>query len=207
MPESPPAGFCAQCGAPLRANASFCTACGAAAVPASPASVSSAQTAAPAGRAPRSKLWLALGVGVLLLAVGAVALFLLNDGQQSGSTAAVTVPTAAVVNQDIPYPDVARVSPEQAHISAMAGDAVIVDVRGQEFFDQGHARAAVSIPPARSSTTRGTPVRLFRSRWRSCRRAWASCPRTKLSCSTAPDRPRKAAPVRRNTFSIRVIAT
>jgi hypothetical protein len=89
---------------------------------------------------------LALGVGVLLLAVGAVALFLLNDGQQSGSTAAVTVPTAAVVNQDIPYPDVARVSPEQAHISAMAGDAVIVDVRGQEFFDQGHARAAVSIP-------------------------------------------------------------
>ncbi len=189
MPESPPAGFCAQCGAPLRANASFCTACGAAAVPASPASVSSAQTAAPAGRAPRSKLWLALGVGVLLLAVGAVALFLLNDGQQSGSTAAVTVPTAAVVNQDIPYPDVARVSPEQAHISAMAGDAVIVDVRGQEFFDQGHARAAVSIPQEER------------------RRAWASCPRTKLSCSTAPDRPRKAAPVRRNTFLIRVIAT
>jgi hypothetical protein len=86
-----------------------------------------------------------LGIGVLLLALGAVALFLLNDSQESASTA-VTVPTAAVANQDIPYPDVARVSPEQAHISAMAGDAVIVDVRGQEFYDQGHARAAVSIP-------------------------------------------------------------
>jgi predicted sulfurtransferase len=81
-------------------------------------------------------------------------LFLLNDSQESASTA-VTVPTAAVANQDIPYPDVARVSPEQAHISAMAGDAIIVDVRGQEFYNMGHARGAISLPldqlPARFS--------------------------------------------------------
>lgn len=142
------AGYCAQCGAPLRANAAFCTGCGAPAVSAAAPTQSPAPAASPTptGRPQRSKLWLAAGVAVLLLALGAVALIALNGAQQGASTAAVSVPTAPVASQDIPYPDVARVSPEQAHISAMAGDAVIVDVRGQEFFDQGHARAAVSIP-------------------------------------------------------------
>lgn len=151
MPDSPSnatAGHCAQCGAALRANAAFCTACGApavsAAAPAKPPLPSASP--APAGRNQRSKLWLAVGVAVLLLALGAVAVIALNGAQQDASTAAATIPTVAVADQDIPYPDVARVAPEQAHISAMSGDAIIVDVRGKEFYDQGHARSAVSIP-------------------------------------------------------------
>ncbi len=136
------AGHCAQCGASLRENASFCIACGA---PVAPRAAPAGQPAQAQG-AQRSKLWLAVGVAVLLLAVAAVGLALINSSQKPASTAAVTVPTAPGVAQDIPYPDIARVSPEQAHISAMSGDALIVDVRGQEFYEQGHARSALSIP-------------------------------------------------------------
>lgn len=145
--------YCPQCGAALRADASFCTACGAAIAGGAPAGAAEDQPKVSPGAAPRShsnakrtnRPWLAIAVVAAVVAVAAIGFVLLNGAQQ-GSSAALTVPTAPVANQDIPYPDVARVSPEQAHISAMSGDAVIVDVRGQEFYDQGHARGAVSIP-------------------------------------------------------------
>ncbi len=151
MPETPSTGsvgYCAQCGAALRAGAGFCTACGAPAAPAAarPSTPARAAAFAPAGRSPRRTLWLALGAIVMLLALGAAALWALNRTQPGTSTAAATVPTVPVASRDIPYPDVARVAPEQAHISAMSGDALIVDVRGQEYYAQGHARGAISIP-------------------------------------------------------------
>jgi hypothetical protein len=148
--SSQSAGHCTQCGAALRANAQFCTACGA---PASGASPTSARPAKATG-SKRSRLWLAVGA-VVLLAVVAAGLVWFNDSQQLAPGAAVAIPTAPVASQDIPYPNVARVSPEQAHMSGMSGAAVIVDVRGQEFYDMGHARGAISLPldqlPARFS--------------------------------------------------------
>ena len=142
--------FCPQCGAVLRVDSQFCTACGAPAAGASPASAKPAKTTG----SQRSRVWLALGA-VVLLAVVAAGLVWLNDSQQLAPSAAVAIPTAPVASQDIPYPNVARVSPEQAHMSAMSGEAVIVDVRGQEFYDMGHARGAISLPldqlPARFS--------------------------------------------------------
>jgi hypothetical protein len=144
------ARYCVQCGAALRSNAQFCTACGA------PAPGVSSTPARPA-KATGSKLsrtWLVAGA-VVLLAVVAAGLVWFNDWQQPAPSAAVAIPTAPVASQDIPYPNVARVSPENAHMSAMSGEAVIVDVRGQEFYDMGHARGAISLPldqlPARFS--------------------------------------------------------
>ncbi len=69
-----------------------------------------------------------MGVAALLLALVAVGLVWFNDTQQPAPAAPVAIPTAPVAGQDIPYPNVARVSAEQAHVSAMAGDALIVDV-------------------------------------------------------------------------------
>ncbi len=145
MPEDLPnksAGPCTQCGAALRANAQFCTACGAPAAGGSPASARPVK----ATGSKRSRTWLAVGAVVLLLAVAAAGLAWFNDSQQPAAGAPVAIPTAPVASQDIPYPNVARVSPEQAHMSAMSGEAVIVDVRGQEFYDMGHARSAISLP-------------------------------------------------------------
>lgn len=160
MPEVPsnePARFCPQCGAAWRAGASFCTNCGApasdaataATAPASRAAATATKTPASrpatAGRRPRQGLWLLLGAVVLIAA--AVAVFaLLNDSQQQAAGAPVTIPTAPAVAQDIPFPDVARISVENTHMMAMSGEAVIVDVRDKPFFDQSHIRGALSLP-------------------------------------------------------------
>lgn len=140
-PAHPSAGHCSQCGAALRADASFCTACGAAVSGAAPATPSR-----PARPAPRSKRspWLAVVALLAILAVAAIGWALFNDAQQPASVA-VAIPTVAAA-QNVPYPNVARVSPEQAHMSAMSDQALIVDVRGQEYYDAGHARGAISIP-------------------------------------------------------------
>lgn len=137
-PSQRTAGHCPQCGAALRASASFCTACGAAVSGAVPASAP--RSARPARRSP----WLVLVALLAIVAVAAIGWTLLNDRQQP---AAVTpaIPTVAAA-QDVPYPNVARVSPEQAHMSAMAGNALIVDVRGQEYYATAHARGAISLP-------------------------------------------------------------
>lgn len=144
MPEGSskkPASYCAQCGAALRANTQFCTACGAPATAASPASARPAKATA----SKRSRPWLAAGAVVLLLAV--VAIFaVLDRGQQPARGAPVAIPTAPMASQNIPFPNVARVSVENAHMMAMSGEAVIVDVRDQPFFDESHIRGALSLP-------------------------------------------------------------
>lgn len=140
-PSNPSSGYCPQCGAALRAKAQFCTACG--------APVAATPSARPqpgqASSSTRGRLWLAVGAVALLLAAAA-GFALLNRDQQPVASAPATIPTAQGIAQDIPYPEVARVAPEQAHISAMSGQALIVDVRGQEYYAQGHARGAISIP-------------------------------------------------------------
>lgn len=144
MPEdlsNQSAGHCTHCGAALRANVQFCTACGApvAAVPTSPA-----QPAKVSG-SKRSLLWLAAGAAVLLLAV-VVIFTMLERGQQPAPGSPVAIPIAPVASQDIPFPNVVRVSIENAHMMAMSGEAVIVDVRDQPFFDESRIRGALSLP-------------------------------------------------------------
>ncbi len=149
--SSQSARFCPQCGAALRADAQFCTACG---TPVAADPAASKRPAAAASRQ-RGRPWLAIGAVVLLLAAAAGALVWFNNSQQPAASPAVMIPTVPVASQNIPYPDVARVSVEQAHISAMSGEAVLVDVRDLPFYQMGHARGAISLPlnelPARFS--------------------------------------------------------
>jgi hypothetical protein len=152
--------YCPQCGAALRAGASFCTACGAAIAGAAPVQAAKSQPNARRSNAPRSKAkannrpWLIVAVVAALLAVVTIGFALLNDSQQTASVPGA-IPTVVPASQNVPYPDVARVSPENAHMGAMSGEAVLVDVRGQEFYNMGHARGAISLPldqlPARFS--------------------------------------------------------
>lgn len=149
--SSEPARHCIQCGADLRTDAKFCTTCGTPVQPVSqPAAPASRQQNAPSPQ--KGFRWLLLGA--VLLAVAAVAtLFLVNRTPP----AAPSVPVAAspTVAQDIPYPDVARVTADAAHISAMSGAAIIVDVRDKQSYDQSHARGAVSIPLDELATRMG----------------------------------------------------
>jgi hypothetical protein len=101
----------------------------------------------------RKGLWLLLGAGLVIVAVVA-GFVLLNGAQQPAPGALVTIPTVAVA-QNVPFPNVARVTVEDAHVMAMTGDAVIVDVRDKPFYDASHVRGALSLPlgdlPARAS--------------------------------------------------------
>ena len=154
MPETSPGEatqFCGQCGAALRPAAQFCTTCGA---PVTAATTGRATTAAASQPKRTSRtMWLA-GVAVVGLIVILVLTIILSQPKQQPAVAVAPTPVAAA-QQDIPYPDVARVSPGQAHGSFNSGQAVIVDVRDQEFYDQSHAAGAISMPlsefPARYS--------------------------------------------------------
>jgi hypothetical protein len=140
------ARFCSQCGTELAASARFCTECGASQSkqpqqhqPALPKVQSGNKFSLPA---------VLLIVGVLLLTGGALVYFLdrLGGGPDNGQEAAAA-PTA-IVESDIPYPEVARISVEETKARADAGTAVILDVRSLEDYETLHVANAISIPLA-----------------------------------------------------------
>ena len=46
----------------------------------------------------------------------------------------------------LPYPNVPRISPAEAHSQQQAGSALIVDVRDAPFYQESHAAGAISLP-------------------------------------------------------------
>jgi hypothetical protein len=77
-------------------------------------------------------VWIAGLVGIILLAAGLVVL----TGQQRANPSPSTVP----------YPDVPRISPAEAHGQQQAGTGVIIDVRDAAFYQEAHAAGALSVP-------------------------------------------------------------
>ena len=131
--------YCSQCGGQLADQARFCGECGA------------AQSRQPAHRPQKAKAVsdsrfslpvLLLVAGVLLLIGGAVVYFL----DRPAATPVVSNTTANVVESDIPYPDVVRISVAETKARADAGTAVILDVRPREDYVTLHAANAISIP-------------------------------------------------------------
>jgi hypothetical protein len=77
-------------------------------------------------------IWIIGLVGFVLVAAGLV---LLNERPGSDPTLST-----------LPYPEVTRISPAEAHEQQQAGTGVIIDVRGAQFYQASHAAGAVSIP-------------------------------------------------------------
>ena len=53
---------------------------------------------------------------------------------------------AAQNAHDLPYPEIARISADEAHIRLMQGEAVLVDVRDRDSYTNMHIPGALWIP-------------------------------------------------------------
>ncbi|HUM26908.1 MAG TPA: rhodanese-like domain-containing protein [Anaerolineales bacterium] len=83
-------------------------------------------------------LFLALGGGLLLIAA---AILLANQN-------APAVPTPVTSHEEETYPDISRVSLNDANSALEEGAAVIVDVRSIEAYQAAHVAGAINIPLA-----------------------------------------------------------
>jgi len=99
----------------------------------------------------RSSLIIPIVVGIVVVAIIAGAIISLEQGQ----TASAELPggglsgpgTAQPLNTvSIPYPDVPRVSLEDAQDKLAQDQAILVDVRSRASYDESHAAGAISIP-------------------------------------------------------------
>lgn len=81
-------------------------------------------------------IWIIL-IGGLMLVVAVVVLII--QAQQNPAT------TASNQNVNIPYPQVERVTVQDAKEALDAGTAVFVDVRGDDLYNTGHIPGALSI--------------------------------------------------------------
>jgi 3-mercaptopyruvate sulfurtransferase SseA len=81
-------------------------------------------------------IWVIL-IGGLMLVVAVVVLVI--QAQQPAQSVVTTQ------NSFVPYPEVNRVSVQDAKAAYDAGTAVFVDVRGDELYNTGHISGALSI--------------------------------------------------------------
>ena len=81
-------------------------------------------------------IWVIL-IGGLMLVVAVIVLFM--QSQQINPTNTINQ------NPNIPYPEVERVSVQDAKAALDAGTAVFVDTRGDDLYNTGHIPGAISI--------------------------------------------------------------
>ncbi|NPV09269.1 MAG: rhodanese-like domain-containing protein [Anaerolineae bacterium] len=104
----------------------------------------SSRRSRPKARRARDKggTWsLAVGSLLVLLVVGIVLARSSGTGARAGAA-----PTSG--GTSIPYPEVLRVSVDEAKARHDAGEALLVDVRSEEDFRRGHIPGAISLPLA-----------------------------------------------------------
>lgn len=94
---------------------------------------------------PQFPLFLFIGGGIALI----VAAFLLVN--QNNQAPAAQTPIA----EEIPYPEIARVSLEDAKAALDSGSAILLDVRSAEAFAGQRIASAVNIPTAEIETRLG----------------------------------------------------
>ena len=88
---------------------------------------------------PPFPIFLFIGGGIALIA----AAFLLIS--QNNTTA---TPSPESIAEEIPYPEIARVSLDEAKSALENGSAVLLDVRSAEAYNAQHISGAINIPTA-----------------------------------------------------------
>jgi hypothetical protein len=90
-----------------------------------------------------------VGVVVVAVIIGVILSLESRQSTPSASAGALTTqggPVAPLDTRSLPYPDVPRVTLDDAQEKLAQGQAILVDVRSQESFDKAHAAGAISIP-------------------------------------------------------------
>jgi len=77
-------------------------------------------------------VWIVGLAGLILVAAG---LIVLTERQGSNPN-----------SSGLPYPNITRVSPAEAHNQQQADTGVIIDVREAPFYQESHAAGALSVP-------------------------------------------------------------
>ena len=94
-----------------------------------------------------SRTWLLIGfIALIIIGIALIALPLPNAPQSSGAPAAIPTAATSTAPSDVPFPDVMRVTVGNARAAQELKQAVFVDVRSQEQYDQSHIPGALSIP-------------------------------------------------------------
>lgn len=96
----------------------------------------------------KSSLIIPIVVGMVLLvvALGAIA-SIESRGPQAASSALGPGNTALPQSTGpIPYPNIPRIPLEETMDKLSSGEAVLVDVRSRQAYDESHAAGAISIP-------------------------------------------------------------
>jgi hypothetical protein len=90
-----------------------------------------------------------VGVVVVAVIIGVILSLESRQSAPSASAGALTSqgnPVAPLDTSSLPYPDVPRVTLDDAQEKLAQGQAILVDVRSKESFDKAHAAGAISIP-------------------------------------------------------------
>jgi hypothetical protein len=95
---------------------------------------------------------IAVGVVVVAIIVGAI---YMNE-QRTAASSAAAVPTATLSvpvvttapqpTTEVPFPNIKRISLKDTQAKLGKGEAILIDVRSKESYDQAHAVGALSIP-------------------------------------------------------------
>ena len=85
-----------------------------------------------------------VGLVVVALIVGVI---ISIEGGTTTSASALQGSTALPLNTvTLPYPDVPRLGVQESLTKQSQGQAILVDVRGTEYYEKSHATGAISIP-------------------------------------------------------------
>lgn len=118
---------------------------------------SAARRRVPKRQQKRDSFWalaipIAVGVIVVGLVIGAIALNERRRAEAAAAaqpTATLSVPvvtTAPLPTTELPFPNIERISLKETQSKLDKGDALLIDVRTKELYDQSHAARAISLP-------------------------------------------------------------
>jgi len=90
-----------------------------------------------------------VGIAVVAIIVGAIVTLEKRQPEVGAAPGTISVPIITaqpLPTTDIPFPKVPRISLKESKVKLDKGQAVLIDVRSKESYDQAHAGGALSIP-------------------------------------------------------------